>query len=50
MAPIAAFMVGIYAGYWAYGKVKAYRAAQYYVDKFSGKLRDENVITCTFVP
>mmetsp|Transcript_37424 Transcript_37424/g.60289 ORF Transcript_37424/g.60289 Transcript_37424/m.60289 type:complete len:264 (-) Transcript_37424:40-831(-) len=42
MAPIASFIVGIYAAYLAYAKVKAYRAAQFYVDKFSGKLRDEN--------
>ena len=33
----------MYAAYFAYGKVQAYRAAQHYVDKFEGKLRDENV-------
>ena len=44
MVPIAAFVVGIYATYFSYRKVMAFRAAQYYVDKFSGKLRDENVL------
>jgi hypothetical protein len=34
----------LYAAYLAFGKVQAYRAAQYYVDKFTGKLRDENVV------
>ena len=33
----------MYAAYLSYAKVLAYRAAHYYLDKFSGKLRDENV-------
>lgn len=44
MAPIAAFIFGLYAAYFAYGKVKAYRAARYYVDKFEGRLPDENAM------